>query len=387
MKNGHHIRTCTGCGSTKLSAPVVIPGQPVIMNYRFPTAASARKIPRRSLELVECRQCGLIYNQAFDEAAVPYDENYENRQDQSPVFARHTEFVARWFTDQMPDYPRILEVGCGKGIFLKSLVSLCRGTADGYDTSYEGPTGRRGNITFHRSYVRSLDVRKPYDAVVCRHVVEHVAGIGQFLGELRDIAAAAGDPVVFLETPRLEWIIQSRSAWDIFHEHCNYFTEDALRRLVRLSGFRVLRQRRAFGGQYQLVSLRLARKPHRSPPASGTRWIQPLAALSRDVFPRLAKRVERERKGGAWAIWGAGAKGMCLANRSAGTPPVCLFDMNPAKQGIFVPGAAVPVVEPTRASLAGIRLVVIVNPTYQLEIQTMLSSLGYAGRTLTLESE
>ncbi|GAB4165190.1 MAG: class I SAM-dependent methyltransferase [Terrimicrobiaceae bacterium] len=385
MKSRTVTQVCTGCGSSQLSAPVEIPNQPVIMNYRFATARAARVVPRRTLELVECGVCGLIFNRAFDEAAVPYDENYENRQDQSPVFTRHTDQVARWITGQLGPEPRILEVGCGKGVFLKSLVRLSGGTADGYDTSYEGPTGRRGRVAFHRSYISAQDVKKPYDAIVCRHVVEHVARIGDFLKELAAIATAAGVPTVFLETPRLEWIIRSRSAWDVFHEHCNYFTTSALYELCRLAGFRVIRQRQAFDGQYQLLSLQVAKRRAVAPSVTPAPCIGELGLVVKHAFDQLATRVDKMRRGGRWAVWGAGAKGMCLANRATGEPPTCLFDKNPAKQGIFVPGAAVPVVAPTAAALHDLSLVVIVNPTYKTEILSTLKSLKYQGRTLVLE--
>ena len=380
---------CPGCGSAKLSGPVLIPDQPVILNYRFASAAKAAGVPRRPIEIAACRTCGLVFNQAFDPEVVPYDEHYENTQDLSPSFLAHTRDVAGWIAGRVPAArPKILEVGCGKGTFLRTLHGLTGGTAEGYDTSYEGPTGKRKGIAFHRSYVTAAHIMHSYDIVVCRHVVEHVNDIGTFLSGLYGICAAAGNPQVFIETPRLEWIVASSSAWDIFYEHANYFTESSLAGLCRRAGFRLVTRRRVFGSQYQLLELKLSTRRQVIPAADDVKPL--LAALRRmekTTLPALRRRIDEVRLGYPWAIWGAGAKGVCLANRLQGQPPVRLFDLNPAKQGSFVPGTRIPVLKPAARNLKGLGLVVIANPRYEQEISSELKRLQYSGPILALGPE
>jgi hypothetical protein len=60
--------------------------------------------------------------------------------------------------------------------------------------------------------------------------------------------------------------------------------------------------------------------------------------------------------------------------------PARVIDINPAKQGSFVPGAAVPVVAPSARALSGVKLVVIANPSYRFEIKKALRGFAYAGR-------
>ncbi len=88
------ILKCPGCASIDLCAHFVLPSQPVVLNYRFATAAAACSVERRDIRLTQCACCGLVFNQSFEPWAVPYDENYENRQCFSPAFQAHLDNLA-----------------------------------------------------------------------------------------------------------------------------------------------------------------------------------------------------------------------------------------------------------------------------------------------------
>ena len=374
---------CTGCGSARLRAVFEIRDQPVVSNYRFPSARRAVGIRRGDIELVRCGACGLVFNAAFDASAVPYDRAYENQQDFSATFDRHATDVALWIAGKIRGRsPHVLEIGCGKGVFLRRLVGITRGRGTGYDTSYEKTRETFPNISIRREYLRPQRVNEAADAIVVRHVVEHIGPIGSFLADLAEIARRSGGPPVFVETPRLEWIVRTRSAWDIFYEHCNYFTEASLESLCRKAGFYVRARRRVFGGQYQLLELRLSSAPKRRYAGpDGTRIsMHALRRLGPSAWRRQAAQIDRLRRGGPWVLWGAGAKGVCIANRLPVELPAKVIDINPAKQGSFVPGAAVPVVAPSARALSGVKLVVIANPSYRFEIKKALRGFAYAGR-------
>jgi hypothetical protein len=119
---------CSGCASRKLSEAVLIRDQPVILNYRFDSPKASAEVPLRTMELRQCWECGLVFNAAFEDGVVPYDKAYENRQSHSEAFAKHTMQVAKMIGAMMEsERPRILEVGCGKGQFLRQVVGYCEG--------------------------------------------------------------------------------------------------------------------------------------------------------------------------------------------------------------------------------------------------------------------
>jgi len=219
-------------------------------------------------------------------------------------------------------------------------------------------------------------------------VVEHVPNIGEFLAELRAIAAACGNPVTVIETPAFEWITANLCFWDVFYEHCNYFTRPCLAWLCERAGFSVADHRVVFGRQYQLLELKLGHsqkaKAGAPPGITATGNLGPFG-------PKAERRLitlERELRGlGAargWAIWGAGAKGVALVNRLQSLKPRFVSTPMRRKQGCFVLGSRVPVIGPTDPRIPGLALVLVTNPNYEAEISSILRQSGFIHTIRTL---
>lgn len=370
--------TCPGCGNELLAGEFQLLRQPVVLNYRCPDIRRATQIPRGDIHLRQCQRCGLVFNASFDPRKVLYDENYENRQCFSPAFTTYLERMAQ---DLTHDYglnrkSRVLEVGCGKGDFLRLLSRTSGAFCVGYDTSFEPPEGpEQPGVEFHRCYLRAQDIQDQHDAVICRHVVEHVPEIGQFLQELHAIAIAAKAGVVVLETPRFEWIAQHVCLWDVFYEHCNYFPTPGLAHLCRRSGFRVIRHRSVFGGQYQVLELspeRASSHPPRPPGIRPTYGLGSFSAAAGRKLRALETLIQKKAGGGPWAVWGAGAKGVAFAHQLSKQPPSVVIDSNPMKQGGVIPGTRVPIVGPEDPSVKQLKWILIANPNYAREIRQQL---------------
>lgn len=379
---------CPGCGTTSLTEHYRVPQQPVVLNYRFSDSTAARNVPRRDMDLRQCSQCGLVFNALFDAESIPYDEHYENRQCFSAAFGDHLKRIAEDLTaNNHLAGQRFLEIGCGKGDFLRLMCRTAAATGDGYDTSFEpGNELELPSVRFHRRYVHASEIQHSYAAIICRHVIEHVAEIGLFLKEIHDIALAAGDPVIVLETPRFEWIVEQVSFWDIFHEHCNYFPESTLAYLCRAAGMQVIRQQRVFGEQYQLLELRVDRVGTKAmaPGIPGEASLAQFGKSAGKNINNFSQKVAALAAGGEWGIWGAGAKGVALVNQLPGTTPLVVIDSNPAKQGGVISGSSIPIVAPNDPRVAKLKLVAIANPNYADEIGSVLRQLGFQGGTISL---
>lgn len=72
------------------------------------------------------------------------------------------------------------------------------------------------------------------------------------------------------------------------------------------------------------------------------------------------------------AIWGAGAKGVTLANMLDNVK--CVIDINPNKQNCFIPKSCIPILSPKSAMIEyKLDLILVVNPNYLKEIKTMIN--------------
>jgi hypothetical protein len=218
--------------------------------------------------------------------------------------------------------------------------------------------------------------------VICRHVVEHIGPIGEFLTGLRAIADQAGGAVTIIETPSFEWTARNGCFWDVFYEHCNYFTPPCLAYLSRRAGFSSVRQRLVFGGQYQVVELGAGRPKTPLQPPRRTVSLAKFRRESEASLSSLARRLERAGARKGWAIWGAGAKGVALANRLRQIRPSLVVDANPSKQGGVIPATRIPIVGPEDARIREVELILIANPNYAAEIDSALAALQYDGTVL-----
>ena len=99
------------------------------------------------------------------------------------------------------------------------------------------------------------------------------------------------------------------------------------------------------------------------------------AHLQTDFFANLDRCVDIANDGSPSAIWGAGAKGVVFAHhmQARGALPALAVDINPAKQGSFLAGTAVPVFAPEQA-MARLGIdphVFVMNSNYSAEIRAM----------------
>ena len=76
-------------------------------------------------------------------------------------------------------------------------------------------------------------------------------------------------------------------------------------------------------------------------------------------------------------IWGAGSKGVSLVNTLADSGAIAaLVDINPIKQGRFVPVTGHPVLAPEMLTELKPNRVIVLNPQYRDEIAAQLQRLG-----------
>jgi 2-polyprenyl-3-methyl-5-hydroxy-6-metoxy-1,4-benzoquinol methylase len=360
-------------------------GVPVHQNRACSTAEEARQSKHGDLRLAFCRRCGFVFNTAFNPGNLSYSAAYENTQTCSPCFKKYLaetveSLVARYrLSDKL-----IVEVGCGKGDFLRLLCKNGRNRGIGFDPTYVGPdTAEGGAVRFVRAFYDSKQMWYAPDFVCCRHVIEHVQSPLEMLREIRQ--AIGANSTLFFETPSLPWILDAVAFWDLFYEHCSYFTTENLSWAFQQAGFQVLETRLAFDDQYLWIEAMPA--SGRGAATPGSQSTQELWSRIRSFQARLEQRMEAceskidefSRAGGC-AIWGAAAKGATLANEMdpQNRRIQFLIDINPAKQGKFVSGTGHPIVSPeylkeNRNEIAGI---VNMNPNYLDENRSLLAEMS-----------
>lgn len=379
---------CPCCGADGLEAFHEQEGVPVHSVRLVPTRAEALDFPRGALRLGLCRRCGFITNTAYDPALQDYAVAYEETQGCSPTFNSWASGLARrWVERYDLEGDDVLEIGAGKGEFLASMIEHGAGHGVGIDPSFEAGRldGRAGErIDFIADYYSERYAHLAGDAVVCRHTLEHIHPAGDFVRLVRGSLAGRPDAVVLLELPDAMRVLREVAFWDVYYEHCSYFTPGSLARLLRSAGFELLELELDYGDQYILAECRPAHgapaPPHRleEEPAevadAAARFADGLATTR----ARWRERLERLRAdGGRAAIWGGGSKGVSfLTTVGLGDEIAYVVDVNPRKQGMYMAGSGHRVVGPGYVADDPPDLMIAMNPIYLEEIGAELAAQG-----------
>ncbi len=379
------IDRCPLCDATDLFVFVDRRGVPVHQNFPLTTAEAARATAHGDLRVACCRSCGFATNLAFKKELLQYGEGYENDQTWSPAFEEHVEGLVTSLVSHGIRGKQIIEVGCGQGQFLRRLCAAGANRGIGFDPSYVGPpVVDDGRVEFVREFYGERRFSVVPDLVLCRHVIEHVPAP---LDLLRSICLAvdAGQSHATqfaFETPALEWILEGTVIQDFFYEHCSYFTEASLRFAFERAGIVDFRVSRMFGGQYLWATAVYDRTTVRDPIRVAPEWVLDAAARYRT---NEANRIEQVRaalvrlsSSAKVAVWGAGAKGVTFLNLADpdGYLVDCIIDVNPKKQGRFVPGTGHAILPPEQVRQRGIEHLVVMNPNYADEIRRTVANDG-----------
>lgn len=324
---------------------------PIFQNRMYQSAKEARECPRGDVRLVQNRTTGLIYNIDFHPELMTYDARYQNEQAVSPQFQRHLDAVVQ-IVERAMGRAGLVEVGCGKGYFLE-VLSECGFDITGFDPTYEGTNPRVKRHYFEPG------VGVAAQGLILRHVLEHVQGPLPFLENLR--AANAGAGLIYIEVPCFDWICEHRAWFDVFYEHVNYFRLTDFKRMFG----RVIESGYLFGGQYLYVVADLA--------SLETSWIDIQEEMA---FPdNFLRSLDDNAMHKPSAVWGGASKGVIfsLLRERLGRPVDLVIDINPAKQGKYLPATGLMVHSPEAglARLPAEATIYIMNSNYLEEIRQM----------------
>ena len=175
------------------------------------------------------------------------------------------------------DGPRVLDIGCGRGILISHLVK--RGIdAYGVDQENVASTNLLHGRTFSQMSAEELpeDFRKSVDVIVLGDVIEHLPEPQQFLASIRKSFENAGTFVITVPARQEIW-----SNYDTRYRHYRRYDLQLLRETVESVGLKTLELRYFFRPLYCAARVQLALVRSRSTKVNGPgrlRWLHSLLA-------------------------------------------------------------------------------------------------------------
>lgn len=391
--------TCIACGHA-LSPLMTLDDMPASAQ-NIPAASELAEDHPLSLTLCQCPSCGLVQ---FDTEPVDYyrDVIRAGGGTRTMTRLRHEEY-ARLLTAMQEQHirgRRIVEVGCGRGEFLRMWQNLAEdpegAAALARDQARDPLSGQPNAAPLHlvglehkpslveeanasadkkyRVYegFATGDVRYPegpFDAFVQFNFLEHQPDPCDMLRNIwHNLKPQA---LGLITVPSFEYILRYNGYYELLRDHIANYTEFTLQKLLQDCGFELLRMDLVNRDTIEAI-VRKADPDELSELHYSGRLID-VSAL-RDSYDRLSASVNAHidhlsESHRTMAIWGASHQGFTLAaTTKLGGRVEYIIDSAPFKQGRFSPASHIPIVAPDYAVAHPVDEILIVAPGYTDEI-------------------
>jgi len=394
MTEVHTSPICPGCDSSASRPFYSVPGVPVHQVKLVPSREAALGCLRGDIGLRFCSRCGFVWNAAFDVSLMRYDEDYESTQTVSPTFNLFHERLARDLIDRFDVRgKRVVEVGCGQGEFVTMLAEIAGNHGYGFDQVNRGETGS-DRVTFIKDFYGPAYRHLEPDFVCCKMTLEHVHDTGAFLRSMRAAMGDRPDSVIFFMIPEITRILELRAFWDVYYEHCSYYSPGSLARHFRLAGFDPIDVWCDYDDQYVLIAARPGAGD--SPTLAGELPPEALASkvqaftqgVAADVAQWRSWLDREQRSGKSIVLWGGGSKAVAfLTTLGVSDQITYTVDINPARAGTFIAGTGHPILAPEVLANDPPHALIVMSPIYLPEIAAQLDTMGVQpAQLLTVEA-
>ena len=149
---------------------------------------SARRMPDKiHYRILKCIRCGLIFSSpilSFEKVSAFYKESSCDYKDQIPYLVKIYMKIIEKIKEDLPKNPKILEVGCGNGFFIKALVDSGVKNVFGVEPSRE-MASQADSLLKNKIKVNifksNLFPKNSFDLILCFHTLDHMVDPNGFI--------------------------------------------------------------------------------------------------------------------------------------------------------------------------------------------------------------
>ena len=359
--------TCRFCGAAVDGVFADLGSSPLANSYVPPERVNAME-PFYPLRALVCGRCFLVQLEEFETPERIFSE-YAYFSSYSSSWLEH----ARAYVEQMTDRlaldgdSHVVEIASNDGYLLQFFHERQVPVLGIEPAANVAKVALQKGIPtlvefFGRETARSLANESAADLLLGNNVLAHVPDLNDFVAGVKILLAPDG--VITMEFPHLMRLIEDNQ-WDtIYHEHFSYFSFLTVSRVFEAHALRLydVQELSTHGGSLRVFGAHAddEGKPQ-SEAASELRERERNAGYEQlETYLGYSRRVEADKRqilnflidlkqqGLRIAGYGAPAKGNTLLNycgvRSDFLDFTC--DLNPHKQGHFLPGSHIPIRSP-----------------------------------------
>lgn len=377
------------------------------------TAISLRR-PEKwfPLKVLVCEQCWLVQAESYSRASELFNDEYAYFSSFSDAWLAHSEKYVNEMVERfsLSGTSHVVEVASNDGYllqFVKSRGIPCLGVEPTASTA--NAARLKGIDTVERffgvSLARELAAEgKSADLTAANNVLAHVPDINDFVRGFTILLKPQG--VATFEFPHLFQLITERQFDTIYHEHFSYLSFTTVSEIFESQGLSVFDVETigTHGGSLRVFAQRSdsGARPRSTRVSEMTQLESSAGMRSRTFyggFERDAETakaellkilVESKLAGKKVAAYGAAAKGNTFLNYAGVKSDLISYvvDRNPAKQGKWMPGSRIPIVDEAYLKQYQPDVIVILPWNIKSEVLAQLSyAKGWGARFVVAQPE
>lgn len=211
---------------------------------------SARRNPDKlHYKINKCLNCGLVFSSPIlplERLSKFYGESLCNYENQIPYLIKTYFKLIKDIKKFLPKNPKVLEVGCGNGFFIKALVDLgFTKNVFGIEPSSKMVLEADASIRSHIKidiFKSDLFPKNSFDLILCFHTLDHMFDPNEFVQGAYSMLKKNGYVIVVVhDTEGLSVkLFGERSAiFDV--EHIYLFNKRTLSKIFLMNNFKVIK--------------------------------------------------------------------------------------------------------------------------------------------------
>lgn len=361
------------------------------------------------LRVLVCTHCWLVQTEDFSQAHELFTAEYAYFSGFSSSWLAHCERYVAAMVERfdLTAASHVVEVAANDGYLLQYVKARdipCTGIEP---TASTAAAARAKGITIVEDFfgvrlAAELAAQgKQADVITANNVLAHVPDINDFVAGFTLLLKPQG--VATFEFPHLLQLIANNQFDTIYHEHFSYLSLTAVKSIFAANGLGIfdVEEHPTHGGSLRVF----AQRSDTGQQSCSVRVVDLLqqeaqaGMLSGDYYTAFQARtykvkrdfltflLDAQLQGKTVAAYGAAAKGNTLMNYAGVRPDLIAFvaDRNPAKQGRYMPGSRIPIVDEMHLREAKPDYVIILPWNLSEEVMAQLEYIrAWGGKYITV---
>lgn len=230
----NNFEKCILCGGEKLEIREELPFQELQKIWQHGNIEIESHLSKEIFLLEECLDCGLQFFKPRPEGSGQFYSLFKN----SDYYRLSWDYkkILKYILENNID--SVLDYGCGKGLFLKTLPKKVYRAGIDYNVENE----KNENLELIKTKLLDFSSEKKYKGVVCVQVLEHLADIKRHLEKMSGLLDKNG--YLFISVPDRKGIlsrIENRGkCLDFPPHHLTRWSEQPLNKLAEIFNLRMI---------------------------------------------------------------------------------------------------------------------------------------------------